>query len=203
MNAASPHICPYWELPREDRRKLLRWNLLDVLALVTEGEIGPEEFDQELAIQLNSLPETVLFENGTFRNLKHRKRFHATQKKTFLTLIAPYRWKKRDERLVSYSDHRWQDDPNQPGGRRLVREVLHLGPAETAQNREEERAAVLIDLMRAWETLEKSYPEPIVLAAIGALSRSDAVQRMRVRKSAVLALIREAKGRLAALELPE
>jgi hypothetical protein len=206
VDPASPDLRTYWELPSERRRRLLRWNLLEVLALVTEGEIGPDEFAQELALQLSRLPETVLFENGRFRNLKHRKRFHATQKKTFLALLAPYRWKKRNERVVPYSDGRWQDDPEKSDGRILVRrlsEFRHHGAVQTSCNRQEQHAAALVDFVRAWETLEGSYPEPVVLAAIGVISRSQAIAELKMRRSVALALIREARERLAALELPE
>jgi hypothetical protein len=92
------------------------------LAEVTEGEIGAEEFAQELDLQLEPLDPPVEFIKKTikgvvtiqFQDDETRRRFYRIEKRTFRILLAPYRWKKRKERVVSFSDPRWKPDPKAP-----------------------------------------------------------------------------------------
>jgi len=192
----------FWEPPRKRQRKLLRNGLIEVLQLITEGEVDADDLAQELSLQLSRLPEPVLFVRGRFSSLEHRKRFHAAQRKTFLTLVAPYRWRKRKERVVPKNDPRWQPDPERPGQRLLVRyarEYRHRTAPETSENREEERLVSRVDLLRIWEGLERFYPEPVVLAALGLLSKSQAARELRMRKSAAIRLIDEARDRIPEL----
>ena len=192
----------YWELPRERQRELLRHGLIEVLQLITEGEVDADDLAHELSLQLSRLPEPVLFMGGRFSGLEHRKRFHAAQRKTFLSLVAPYRWRKRKERVVPKSDPRWQPDPERPGQRQLVRyarEYRHRTAPETSENREEERAVSRVDLLRIWEGLERFYPEPVVLAALGLLSKNEAARELRMRKSAAIGVINEARSRIPEL----
>jgi len=192
----------FWELPRKRQQKLPRKGLIEVLDLVTRGEVDEDDLAQELSLQLSRLPEPVLFVRGRFSSLEHRKRFHAVQRKTFLTLVAPYRWRKRRERVVPKSDPRWQPDPERPGRLQLVRyarEFRHRTAPETAENREEERLVSRLELLRIWEGLERLYPEPVVLAALGLTSKSEAARELRMRKSAAIRLIDEARDRIPKL----
>ncbi len=57
----------------------------------------------------------------------------------------------------------------------------------------EEAAAARVDLLRVWELLDRSFPEPIVHAALGLISGEEARRTLRMRKSTVLALVRQAR----------
>lgn len=206
MDAEVERGEPYWSLSRSDRRKLLGFQLVDILDLVSEGQVGPEDFTQELALDLNRLPETVLFINGRFKNKLHRWKFNIVRRKTFLRLVGPYRCKKRGERVVAYADERWVDDGDAPNGRRLVRrdeEFIFRGSIPGTANQEEVRAAARLDLLRTWEALERSFREPVVLAALGLITAREAARALGLRKAAVLCLIRQAKALLSTKELAQ
>jgi DNA-directed RNA polymerase specialized sigma24 family protein len=206
MDAEADQGEPYWSLSPGRQHKLLRSQLVDILDLVSEGQVGREDFAQELALDLNRLPETVLFTRGRPKNTLHRWKFNAAQKKTFLRLLGAYRWKKRGERVVAYADERWVDDANAPDGRRLVRrdeEFIFRGSIPGSANQEEVRAAARLDLLRAWEVLERSFREPVVLAALGLITAREAARALGLRKAAVLCLIRQAKALLSTQELAQ
>lgn len=197
----------YWDLPRRYQYKFLRYVHRAILAEVTEGELGTEEFAQELAIQLSPPSPPVLFINKKFQNGAARRRFYAIEKRTFRTLLAPYRWKKRKERVVSFSDPRWKPDPkapeSSPYARRLERyprEFRHRGPQKVIENPEEREKAGLLDITHH---ILNEFPEPVVLAAIGQLTQIEAARQLRVRNTTAVALIHQAKQAIRELESSE
>ncbi len=117
MDGTAGDRCPFWKLsPPEIQQRILRQNLIHALETVSGGSIGPEDFVQEVSLDLNRLPETVLLKfnrSGWPKpiNIQHYWRFIAVQKKSFFRLVGPYRWKKRGERVVPYADVRWAEDP--------------------------------------------------------------------------------------------
>lgn len=221
MDDAGDKERPYWDLLPPSQQRLLRPNLLHVLEVVSENKIGPEDFAQELASDLTHQSEPVLFTLTRGRpkpiNIRHRCRFNAAQKKTFLRLIAPYRWKKRKERIVPYADDRWidyetdcihrhykgDDEPVeemiQSTSRRLRRyhhEFQDHRRPDVHGNRVEEQMAARIDLLHLWEMLDRTFPEPVIHAALGLITAAEAARSLHMRKSTALSLIRQAKSRL-------
>jgi len=162
MDRIGKQPVPYWELDYPVQLHLLRYGLSQVLALVTRDEIGRPEFAQELALDLSRLPETetVLFERKTRPktrtkpkregfpvpiNDEHSAKFRWAQKDTFLRLIAPYRWKKRQERVIPYADERWVLEDGQSVKRRLERpddDTKFMGEIPASGNSEEEAYAL-------------------------------------------------------------
>lgn len=205
----------YWDLPQNYQYALLRYVHRGILAEVTEGEIGTQEFAQEQALRLSQRRDPVLFVERTingvlkihFQDDEARRRFYAIEKQTFRTLIAPYRWKKRKERVVSFSDPRWKPDPqapeDSPNARRLERyprEFRHHGSQKVIENPEEREKAGLMDFTRH---ILNEFPEPIVLAAIGHLTQIEAARQLRVRNTTAVALIHQAKQAIRELESSE
>lgn len=193
---------PFWELTPRQKKKLLRKNLIDVLSWVTQGEIELEDFAQEVALRLSQHSKAPLFCGDRRPEGRDKRVFNAIQKETFLTLIAPYRWQKRGERVVPYADPRWTPDEERPNQRTLRRRPWER-PASTGdrsrRNREETLVVALLD---AYHQLN-GYPEAVIEAALGVISRSRAARALRMRKARALQLIEEARCRLATPELPE
>jgi hypothetical protein len=202
MAVGDPILKPFWELTPQRQEELLRKNLIAVLTWVTDGEIGPDDFAQEVALHLSQHSDALLFRSDRRPKGRDKRIFHAVQKETFLTLIAPYRWQKRNERVVPYSDTRWVPDEERPNQRTLIRrpwERSTMTSDRPSRNREE---ALVVALLDAYRQL-KGYPEVVIEAALGAVTRSHAAKALRMRKARALRLIEEARCRIAAPEFPE
>jgi hypothetical protein len=205
----------YWWLPKNYRYALLRYAYRVILAEVTEGEIGTEEFAQEISIRLKRRGPPVQFVKKTikgvvtiqFQDVESRHRFREIEKWAFRKLTDPYRCKKRKERVVSFSDPRWKPDPKAPESspyarslQRYPQEFRHHGPQKVIENPEEREKAGLLDITRH---ILNEFPEPVVLAALGHLTQIEAARQLRVRNTTAVALIHQAKRAIQELESSE
>jgi hypothetical protein len=181
----TEELLPFWELPTRRQKRNLSWTLVDVLRHYGHDA---EDFAQEIAIALWQTEKTVLCQQRTGLVVPEcASLFETYQRWTFRNLIRPFRKKKRGERVIPYSDPRWQYPTDrapflsQECEQHSVVSISDLTDSAAYAHNPEIRLSFRVDLTRLLDQM-RGYPRPLVLAAFGCIPPRQAVNVSGLRE---------------------
>lgn len=195
QDLAAEALLQFWELPTNKQKRNLSGKLAGVLR---HYGIDEEDFSQEIAIALWQDEKTVLCQQRTGRVIRTSTAlFKIYQRWTFRNLIKPFRTKKRGERVIPYSDPRWQHPTDRapfllqdPLGSSMS--ISDLTDSAACAHNPEIVLSLRFDLPRLFDQL-REFPEPLVLAALGWISTNEGIAKTGMRRQKAQRLLRRVR----------
>lgn len=178
-------LLQFWELPTSKQERNLSRKLVDVLR---HYGLDAKDFAQEIGIALWQADKTVLCHQRTGRVLRGcAPLFETYQRWTFRNLIKPFRKKKRGERVIPYSDHRWKRPTDrapflvQESEEHSLVSISDLTDSAAYAHNPESALCLRVDLARLLDQMN-CYPRTLVLAAFGWIPPNEAVATAGLRE---------------------